>query len=472
MRYLRRFFVLAVLLVATGAAQAQISSEYKRDGPAMLKVFRPVVAKSSEATVRVFANGKTVAYGTIVDADGLILTKWDEVRGSEKIVCRLHDGTELEAKLVGVEKEYDLAMLKVDASQLPTVQWEDIKKATVGRWVASAGTGEDPLAVGVISVAKRKNVLGDQPPKNLNINSGWLGVGLEEAMGAGAKVNSVAPKSPAEKAGLKINDIVFEVGGRKVVNPEGLIDTVGKLKPGDDVLLKFTRGDEELEITARLAKRPKELAGNPQETMGTKLSNRRGGFPFILQHDSGLRPDFCGGPLVDIDGKVVGINIARAGRTETYAIPADEIQTLLPKFKKGDFAIKEEAVKKVEPPKEPEPILRKSLKLSDADQLDKDRQGLKVKRYMKAEEIELTAGSTYIIEMQCTDSSIDPYLILEDAKGTKLAEDDNSGGFPNAKIVFQPTETGRYRIIATTYGADETGNYTLIVRMQAAKGKK
>ncbi len=469
MRYLRRFFILAVMLAATGAAQAQISKEHLRDSPAMLKTFRPVVAKTAEATVRVFAHGKAVAYGTIVDADGLILTKWDEIRGSEKIICRLQDGTELEAKLIGVEKEFDLAMLKVVASQLPTVQWEDSKKATVGRWVASAGTGEDPLAVGVISVARRKLVLGDQPPKSMNVNSGWLGVGLEEAMGTGAKINSVAAKSPAEKAGLKVNDLIYEVAGRKIANPEALIDTVGKLKPGDEVMLKITRGEEDLEITAKLAKRPKELAGNPQETMGTKLSNRRGGFPFILQHDSGLRPEACGGPLVDIDGKVVGINIARAGRTETYTIPTEDILALLPRFKKGEFAIKEDTVK-VEQPKEAEPILRKSLKLADADKIDKDRQGLKAKRHMKVEEIEFTAGVTYIIEMKSDD--VDPYLILEDANGSQLAADDNSGGFPNAKIVFRATETGSYRIIATTYGPGETGGYTLIVRVQPAKGKK
>jgi S1-C subfamily serine protease len=341
---------------------------------------------------------------------------------------------------------------------------------TVGRWVASAGTSEDPLAVGVISVAKRKLVLGDQPPKNSNINAGWLGVGLEEAMGMGAKINSIAPKSPAEKAGIKVNDIVYEVAGRKIVNPETLIDTVGRLKPGDEVALKITRGDEELEITAKLAKRPTELAGNPQETMGTKLSNRRGGFPNILQHDSGLRPEFCGGPLVDLDGKTVGINIARAGRTETYAIPADDIQTLLPKFKSGELAIKEEVAKTEPAPNAPEVILSKTLRLANADTLDKDRQGLKAKRHMKVEEVQFSAGATYTIEMQSND--IDPYLILEDAKGNRLAEDDNSGGFPNAKIVFRAKENGAYRIIATTYNSGETGNYTLIVQKQAGKNKK
>ena len=63
--------------------------------------------------------------------------------------------------------------------------------------------------------------------------------------------------------------------------------------------------------------------------MGSVLSNRRGGFPKILQHDTVIKPADCGGPLVDLDGKVVGINIARAGRSESYAIPSEAVRELL-----------------------------------------------------------------------------------------------------------------------------------------------
>ena len=48
-----------------------------------------------------------------------------------------------------------------------------------------------------------------------------------------------------------------------------------------------------------------------------------------------LKPRDCGSPIVDLDGKAVGLNIARAGRTETYAIPSEEIQKLLPDLKAG-----------------------------------------------------------------------------------------------------------------------------------------
>ena len=87
-----------------------------------------------------------------------------------------------------------------------------------------------------------------------------------------------------------------------------------------------------------------------QNRMGSALSNRRGGFPKILQHDTVLNPPDCGGPLVDLDGKAVGINIARAGRVESYTIPGEAITPLLADLQSGKLAPKTEPVeKKVSP---------------------------------------------------------------------------------------------------------------------------
>ena len=81
---------------------------------------------------------------------------------------------------------------------------------------------------------------------------------------------------------------------------------------------------------------------------------------------------------------------------------------------------------------------------------------------MKTHEVKLSAGFTYTIDMVSVE--IDSYLILEDEKGNILAEDDDGGGFPNARIVFRAPEDGTYRIIATTFPPNQTGNYTLTVR--------
>ena len=47
----------------------------------------------------------------------------------------------------------------------------------------------------------------------------------------------------------------------------------------------------------------------------------------MIQHDTVLYPDECGGPVVDTQGRFVGLNIARAGRVVSYALPASSVTT-------------------------------------------------------------------------------------------------------------------------------------------------
>src|SRR5262249_43086894 len=79
--------------------------------------------------------------------------------------------------------------------------------------------------------------------------------------------------------------------------------------------------------------------GDIQNSMGTDRSERRTGFPVTLQHDTILKANECGGPLVDLEGRVIGINIARGGRTDTYAIPAQAILPLLPDLMAGKSTV-------------------------------------------------------------------------------------------------------------------------------------
>jgi serine protease Do len=71
--------------------------------------------------------------------------------------------------------------------------------------------------------------------------------------------------------------------------------------------------------------------------MGGSISERRSGFPLAIQHDSVLRPADCGGPVVDIEGQVVGLNIARAGRVESYALPAALVRETVDKLLKMEL---------------------------------------------------------------------------------------------------------------------------------------
>ena len=63
-----------------------------------------------------------------------------------------------------------------------------------------------------------------------------------------------------------------------------------------------------------------------------------------------------------------------------------------------------------------------------------------------------------------TSTAFDAYLRLEDADGKQLAEDDDGGEDQNARLRFQAPKTGTYRIIATTFAANEFGAYIFMIR--------
>jgi len=114
-----------------------------------------------------------------------------------------------------------------------------------------------------------------------------------------------------------------------------------KTKPGQEVGLKVKRGETELQIKLKLV-----LFVDEDEEYSGDLSERRGGFPAVFAHDTAIIPEACGSPLLDLDGKVVGLNIARAGRVTTYAIPADVLQKVVPKLMQQAKKSERKAAKK------------------------------------------------------------------------------------------------------------------------------
>jgi serine protease Do len=143
------------------------------------------------------------------------------------------------------------------------------------------------------------------------------------------------PNSAAAKAGIKINDHILSCNGKIAKTHEELIAIVARYAPGDELDLLVRRDGKEMTLKATLAARPTDGRSDIQNTMGGPLSSRRSNFSEILQHDSVLRPNQCGGPLVNLDGKVIGINIARAGRVESYAIPAAVVASLVVDLQSG-----------------------------------------------------------------------------------------------------------------------------------------
>lgn len=291
-----------------------------KNGPHVRSAFREVVAGMQPLVVRVRADGRDAAMGGIVGPDGWVLTKASQLEG--KLTCQLSDGRELDARIVGVDRQYDLAILKIEAKDLPTLELPDQDISREGRWVATLGQGRDPIAVGVVSVSPRR--IPHQP--------GILGVRLDEADGGGAMVAEVYPESGAEEAGIKAGDLIVAVNDQPTPNRETLIKIVRRQTPGDVIKVRVKRGEQGISVNARLLGEVKDMPrdrGEYQNSLGGELSQRRFGFPAALQHDTVLRPEDCGGPMIDLDGQVVGFNAARAGRTESYAIPSHIARGLL-----------------------------------------------------------------------------------------------------------------------------------------------
>jgi serine protease Do len=277
-----------------------------------------------------------VALGTIVSADGYILTKGSELRGA--VSCILRDGSAYDAKQVGYHKPSDLALVKIAAEGLKPVKFADRKAAIVGNWVAATGTESEPIAVGVISAAARK-LYGEQALIE-NANKGYLGIGLETAEEEdGAVVRDVMPGAAAAKAKLKKGDVICELSGKSIKNRDALIALLENYRPGETVTVRVRRGEEELSLKVKLGSKSDFDRGSFQNAMGGALSGRRTGFPTVIQHDTVIRPTDCGGPLVDLSGNVLGINIARAGRVETWTIPGDVVLPILKDLKAGKYSL-------------------------------------------------------------------------------------------------------------------------------------
>ncbi|PHR90615.1 MAG: hypothetical protein COA78_34900 [Blastopirellula sp.] len=302
----------------------------QRSNIRVLSAFIEVVDTPSKSTVEILRDNKRQAIGTIVDADGLILTKASQVnlvmlKGElAPLVCKLANNDRHEAKIVSINKEYDLALLKIDVKRLDPIRFTLQEDPMVGAVLASTALGDKPLGIGVMSAASR----------TIKQSRPMIGVQLKDIVD-GARVESIVSGSAAKKAKLKIGDVIVKIDMKQIKDTQTLISTIKEYQPGDIIRLLVKRGEEQLELLCTLGEYssgPNQARHEFQNHLGGKLSSRRSGFPMVFQHDTFLNPEDCGGPLVDLDGNAVGINIARAGRVASYAIPAKVLPELIAKL--------------------------------------------------------------------------------------------------------------------------------------------
>jgi serine protease Do len=284
--------------------------------------------------------------GFIISPDGYILTNAHVVGSADQIMVHLLDKTSFEAKLVGSDPTTDLAVIKIDSKNLPTVSWGSSANLQVGEPVMAVGNpgfgGGEALdytvTTGIVSALGRplsiiRQSLSNNPdlagyaienfiqtdavinPGNsggplvdlwgrvVGVNSaiessdghyqgygfaipadlaqkvskdimengrvmrGWLGISVtgvsaEDAQVyklprvAGVLIQEVRPDGPAEKAGLKVEDVILSVNGESLEDSGDLQERVAELGPGVDAKLQVYRDGKPMNVTVRLGEAP------------------------------------------------------------------------------------------------------------------------------------------------------------------------------------------------------------------------
>jgi serine protease Do len=289
----------------------------------------------TDTTTAYLTPQRGIGAGVILTPDGYIVTNAHVVEGARRIRVRLQGIKQaqddvhgpIEAKLVGVDQLSDVAVLKIDAKDLPALQFADSSLLKQGQVVFAFGSPlglENSVTMGVVSATERQidpdnpaiyiqtdapinpgnsggplvdvdgkvvgintfiisesggnEGLGFAIPSNVvknvyeqlrtegHVHRGEIGVavrsitpdlleGLDLPTARGVLLEDITPDSPAEKAGLKIGDVVVNVGGKPVTNVRQFSLDLLEYKVGQTTQIEVLRGKKPLTFSVKLIER-------------------------------------------------------------------------------------------------------------------------------------------------------------------------------------------------------------------------
>ncbi|MFT4513705.1 MAG: serine protease Do [Planctomycetota bacterium] len=291
-------------------------------GDAVRQIYAPIIKAANRSVVEIIVDGEARVLGTVVGKN-LVVTKYSELTrkakqldNPAKLQCRKGKDT-WSATQIGFDRPADLALLRVAKAKLTPVQWQT-KVPDTGAFTASPDGTSTPLGVGILASA----------PYQHSIKRAFLGIRFKNADNKPAELGEVVANGAARAAGLLANDVVVQFHGQRITETQQLREAIHSCKPGDTVSVTVQRGEEQKTFELKLGTNNNAVESGQEDVWGD-LSDVRSGFQQVLQHDTVLTPADCGGPVVDLNGKVLGVNIARAGRVETLALPATQVQRLV-----------------------------------------------------------------------------------------------------------------------------------------------
>lgn len=296
--------------------------------------------------------------GVIVSKDGYVLTNNHVVEDANKIEITLFDDKKYDAEVVGTDPLTDIAVLKIDASNLNVIKLGNSEKLRVGEMVLAIGSPLEAnlahsVSMGIVSAKDRRIGILEQRnagyenfiqtdaainPGNsggalvnmdgelIGVNSaiasrsggsdgigfavpvdiakrvmksiiengrvvrGFLGItsggevdgtmakALELDKAYGVIVGQVEDNGPADKAGLREDDIIQTIDGEPIRSWSGFRTKVATSSPGTEVKLGIVRNESQKTITVTLGELPTDMAANQQQQGQNESMQKRLGF--------------------------------------------------------------------------------------------------------------------------------------------------------------------------------------------------
>jgi S1-C subfamily serine protease len=178
-----------------------------------------------------------------------------------------------------------------------------------------------------------------------SIDQGFLGIEMDTLeTGKGVRVKNVVEGSAAGEVGIRQNDIIVKIEGQEIQGFYELSTKLRRLKNGGQPEIELLRNGEILRVKPTLKGREiREGVSRRLEQMDRMSGGQsrvRGGFGNVIQSDMELEVEDAGLPIVDLDGRIIGMVIARAGRISTLILPGDDIINAL-KDDPAPFVIEE-----------------------------------------------------------------------------------------------------------------------------------
>lgn len=316
-------------LVSTLPAQQSLESDFRTTGSAVVAIFEPQRAVLQTSSAVILDGREESGYGVIISADGHILTKASEFEQLKNPTVTVDRTKYPEVKLLATDPEWDVALLKINAAGLVPVVYAPTSEVPQGTWVAANGVtsrNARRLLAGIVSAKIREIPVA---------GGAALGVVLS-AKSKALQIDDLHEKSGAKEAGLQKGDVILAIDDKPVKKIEDIAEALKDRKAGSQVKITVRRGKEQIHADVRLAAR-NEMFGeqmNRNDMMSGDFSKRRSGFPRVLQHDILGTSKLVGGPLLDLEGRCIGMNIARANRAESFAIPVEDLKALAERLMK------------------------------------------------------------------------------------------------------------------------------------------